>query len=86
MCCHVMRNLKGFTTNEHIYSADDKSVVKSKEIVEDVLFRVDKFIILVDFIMMDMKRDRNINLIFERPLLACCVHRSKGENHNLPCK
>lgn len=34
----------------------DKSVVKWKGIIEDILVRVDKFIIRVDFIIMDMEK------------------------------
>jgi len=39
-------------------------------IIEDVLVKVDKFIFLVDFIVLEMEEDREIPLILGRPFLA----------------
>jgi len=38
--------------------------------VEDVLVKVDKFIFLVDFIILDMIEDLEVSLILGRPFLA----------------
>ena len=38
--------------------------------IEDVLVKVDKFIFLVDFIVLDMEEDKEIPIIFGRPFLA----------------
>ena len=38
--------------------------------LEDVLVKVDKFIFLVDFIVLDMEEDRNVPLILGRPFLT----------------
>ena len=41
-----------------------------KGIVEDVLVKVDKFISLVDFVVLDMEEDTEAPLILDRPFLA----------------
>ncbi|XP_022891993.1 uncharacterized protein LOC111406859 [Olea europaea var. sylvestris] len=48
----------------------DRSIKRSKGIIEDVLVKIDKFIFLVDFIVLDMEEDSNIHLILGRPFLA----------------
>ncbi|KAL0286853.1 UNVERIFIED_CONTAM: hypothetical protein Sangu_2469600 [Sesamum angustifolium] len=48
----------------------DRSIKYSRGIVEDVLVKVGKFTIQVDFIMLDMEEDMNMPLIPERPFLA----------------
>lgn len=48
----------------------DKSIVKPNSVIEDVLIRVDKFIIPVDFMVLDMEVDKTIPLIFGRPFIA----------------
>ncbi|XP_057810441.1 uncharacterized protein LOC131024906 [Salvia miltiorrhiza] len=48
----------------------DRSVSYPKGIVEDVLVRVDKFIFLVDFVVLDMVEDKDVPLILGRPFLA----------------
>ncbi|CAH9088199.1 unnamed protein product [Cuscuta epithymum] len=48
----------------------DRSVKYPKGIIEDVLVKVDKFIIPVDFVILDMNRDREVPLILGRPFLA----------------
>ncbi|XP_073158913.1 uncharacterized protein [Henckelia pumila] len=39
-------------------------------VVEDVLVKVDKFIFPADFVVLDMKEDQDVPLIFGRPFLA----------------
>ena len=38
--------------------------------IEDALVKVDKFIFSVDFIILDMKEDKEIPIILGRPFLA----------------
>ena len=40
--------------------------------MEDVLIKVEKFIFLVDFIILYMEEDENIPIILGRPFLATC--------------
>ncbi|KAL0401527.1 UNVERIFIED_CONTAM: hypothetical protein Slati_4182600 [Sesamum latifolium] len=48
----------------------DRSIKYPRGIVEDVLIKVGKFIVPVDFIVLDMEEDKNMSLILGRPLLA----------------
>ena len=47
----------------------DRSITYLREIVEDVLVKVDKFIFLVNFIVLDMKEDHDVPFILGRPFL-----------------
>ena len=46
------------------------SLTFSKGIIEDVLFKVDKFIFPVDFVVLDIEEDREAPIILGRPFLA----------------
>ncbi|XP_052181094.1 uncharacterized protein LOC127794196 [Diospyros lotus] len=48
----------------------DRSIKYLRGVVEDVLVKVDKFIFLVDFIVLDMEEDHDMPLILGRPFLA----------------
>ena len=48
----------------------DKSLTFLKGIMEDVLVKEDKFIFLMDFVLLDMEEDRAASIILERPFLA----------------
>ena len=48
----------------------DRSVKYPRGIIEDVLFKVDKFIFPADFIVLDMDEDADIPIILGRPFLA----------------
>ena len=48
----------------------DRSLTFPRGIIEDVLVKVDKFIFPVDFVVLDMEADREIQLILGRPYLA----------------
>ncbi|XP_042038344.1 uncharacterized protein LOC121784249 [Salvia splendens] len=48
----------------------DHSIVKPNGIVEDVLVKIDKFIIPIDFIVLDMPEDKEVPILFGRPFLA----------------
>src|SRR5438270_8926405 len=47
----------------------DRSIVYPRGIIEDMLIKVEHFIFPVDFVVLDMKEDRNIPLILGRPFL-----------------
>ena len=50
--------------------------------IEEVLFKVDKFIFLEDFIVLDMEEDKEIPIILGRPFLAtggALIDVQKGE-------
>ena len=48
----------------------DKSITHPREIVEDVLVKVDKFIFPIDFTVLETEEDFNVPLILERPFLV----------------
>ncbi|XP_061351828.1 uncharacterized protein LOC133296788 [Gastrolobium bilobum] len=48
----------------------DRSSKQAYSIIEDILVKVDKFIILVDFVILDIEEDATIPMIFGRPFLA----------------
>ena len=48
----------------------DRSIAYPYGVVEDVLVKVDKFIFPVDFVVLDVKEDYKVPLIFGRPFLA----------------
>ncbi|KAJ4717030.1 DNA-directed DNA polymerase [Melia azedarach] len=48
----------------------DRSLTYPRGIVEDVLVKVDKFIFPADFVVLDMKEDREVPIILGRPFLA----------------
>ena len=51
-------------------------------VIEDILVKVDKFIFLADFIVLDMEEDKEIPIILGRPFLATSrtmIDVQKGE-------
>ncbi|XP_022872663.1 uncharacterized protein LOC111391644 [Olea europaea var. sylvestris] len=48
----------------------DRSIKHLREIIKDVLVKVDKFILSADFLILDMEEDREIPIILGRPFLA----------------
>ena len=48
----------------------NRSLTYPKGVIEDVLVKVDKFIVPVDFVVLDIEEDREIPLILGRPFLA----------------
>ncbi|XP_042044387.1 uncharacterized protein LOC121790178 [Salvia splendens] len=48
----------------------DHSIVKPKGIIEDVLVKVDRFVLPVDFIVLEMEEDKDMPILFGRPFLA----------------
>ncbi|GJV27610.1 reverse transcriptase domain-containing protein [Tanacetum coccineum] len=48
----------------------DRSIQYSRGIAEDVLIKIDKFIIPIDFVILDIREDSRIPMILGRPFLA----------------
>ena len=48
----------------------DRFITYPKRILKDVLVKVDKFIFFVDFIVLDMEKDREVPLVLGRLFLA----------------
>ena len=60
----------------------DRSLAYPKGIIEDVLIKVDKFILPADFIVLDCEEDAELPLIVGRPFLATArtlIDVEKGE-------
>ena len=60
----------------------DRSLTHPRGIIEDVLVKVDKFIFLDDFIVLDMEEDKEVPIILGRPFLAivrALIDVQKGE-------
>ena len=60
----------------------DRSIKHPRGIIEDVLIKVDKFIFLADFIVLDIEEDEEIPIILGRPFLAtgrALIDVQKGE-------
>ena len=60
----------------------DRSLKHPRGVIEDVLVKVDKFIFLEDFIVLDMEEDKEIPIILGRPFLAtggALIDVQKGE-------
>ncbi|GJW70429.1 reverse transcriptase domain-containing protein [Tanacetum coccineum] len=48
----------------------NKSTQIPRGVMENVIVKIDRFVFPVDFVVLDMKEDRNIPIIFGRPFLA----------------
>ena len=60
----------------------DRSLTHPRGIIEDVLVKVDKFIFLANFIILDMQEDKEVLIILRRPFLAmgrAMIDIQKGE-------
>ncbi|GJS42768.1 DNA-directed DNA polymerase [Tanacetum coccineum] len=47
-----------------------RSIQYPRGIAEDVLIKIDKFVLLIDFVILDMREDSRIPIILGRPFLA----------------
>ena len=54
----------------------DRTVSIPKGIVENVLVKIDKFTLPVDFIILEMEEDNELPIILGRPLLPLPMPRS----------
>ncbi|XP_006577404.1 uncharacterized protein [Glycine max] len=78
--CRRIRNLKIVPTKMTL-ELEDCSFMRSYGVVEDVLVKVQQFIFLVDFVIMDIEGDSNVFLILGRPFMLtakCVVDMGKG--------
>ena len=60
----------------------DRTLAHPKGILENVLIKVGKFVFPVDFVVIDMKEDKQIPLLLGRPFLAieaALIDVKKGE-------
>ena len=60
----------------------DRSLTHPRGIIEDVLVKVDKFIFLTDFTILDMEKVKEVPIIIGRPFLAmgkALIDVQKGE-------
>ena len=60
----------------------DRSLKHPRWVIKDVLVKVDKFIFLADFIVLDMEEDKEIPIILGRPFLAtgrAMIDAQRGE-------
>ena len=48
----------------------DRTLAQPKGILEDVLIKVEKFIFLVDFVAIDIAKDKQVPMLLGRPFLA----------------
>ena len=48
----------------------DRLIKHPRGVIEDVLIKIDKFIFLADFVVLDMEEDRDISIILGIPFLA----------------
>ena len=46
---------------------EDHSIIKPKGIIEDVLVKVDKFVLPVNFIVLEMEEDKGMPILFGKP-------------------
>ena len=60
----------------------DRSMAQLEGVLEDVLFKVGKFIFLVDFVVMKMEKDNQVPLLLGKPFLTtgvALIDVQKGE-------
>ena len=73
----------GRSASDYSHLAVSRLVITHpRGIIEDVLVKVDKFIFPVDFIILDMKEDKEVPIILGRPFLAAgraMIDVQKGE-------
>jgi len=48
----------------------DRSITYLRRVIEDVLVKVDKFIFLADFVVLDTEEDKDVPIILGRPFLG----------------
>ncbi|XP_047942786.1 uncharacterized protein LOC125189564 [Salvia hispanica] len=65
-------NIGPLKTSDVTLRLADNSSIKTVGMIEDVLVKVDDFIFPADFIVFDMKVDKNVPLILGRDFLATC--------------
>ncbi|XP_022843250.1 uncharacterized protein LOC111366787 [Olea europaea var. sylvestris] len=67
----ILSNKRQLEDNETVTLTEEcRSIKHPRGICEDILVKVDKFIFLANFIILDMEEDRDVPLILGRPFLA----------------
>nr|GEV36844.1 hypothetical protein [Tanacetum cinerariifolium] len=61
----------------------DKSMQSPKGIIENVLTKIDRFIFLVDFVILDIVEDDKVSIIIGRPILATAHARIVAFGKNI---
>ena len=75
-------SLRELTPTTMTLQMADRTIAQPEGVLEDVLFKVGKFIFLMDFIVMDMEEDTQVPLLLGRLFLATratLIHVKKGE-------
>ena len=70
------------TPTTTILQMADRTLAHPEGIIEDVLIKVGKFIFLVDFVVIDIEKDKQVPLLLGRPFLAtgtALIDVKKGE-------
>ncbi|XP_047978855.1 uncharacterized protein LOC125220756 [Salvia hispanica] len=65
-------NIGPLKTSDVTLRLADNSTIKTFGMIEDVLVKIDDFIFPADFIVLDMKVDKNVPLILGRDFFATC--------------
>ena len=60
----------------------NRLVTHPRDIVEHILVKIGKFVFPIDFVVLDMKEDKNVSIILGHPLLNTVrtlvdIHKSK---------
>ena len=63
-------NIGALTPTSISLQMADRFIAFPRGILEDVLVKIDKYIFLVDFVVLDMGEDREVLIILGRPFLA----------------
>ena len=75
-------SLRELTPTAITLQMDDRSMAQPEGVLEDVLFKVGKFIFPLDFVIMKMEEDTQVPLLLGRPFLeteAGLIDVQKGE-------
>lgn len=55
---------QNFNYQDNQLQVADRSLIYRYKVVEDVLFKMDKFLFPVDFVVVDIKENSNISFIY----------------------
>ena len=75
-------NLGELTLTTMTLQMENRSMAQPKGILEDVLIKVEKFIFLVDFVVMNIEEDKQVPLLLGRPFFSigvALIDVKKGE-------
>ncbi|KAF7841757.1 uncharacterized protein G2W53_004055 [Senna tora] len=78
----LTKEVKSLGIQGAVKAMADRSIACPRGIIENVLVKVDKLILPVDFIVLDYEEDKNVPIILDRPFLAIgrtIIDVQKGE-------